>query len=172
MRPLLRHIAFGLSFSCVLTAYASTESSKSAAKDQPQASSASLLQSSTMSPESLATSMQPNGSIAGQWAGTWDGFIVTFEADSEPATLTFTPQESLTNKTVKRGVITAQVSRKGRIITIGDVSCLFQMNKREWNVRHNNCEVVQSGSILELVRGKTVGWTIRADNASIQLSKR
>jgi hypothetical protein len=171
MRAPFSHIAIGLSFFCVLTAYATNGPSKKLEKDFPKAPGVSLLQSAAMSPEYLAKSMQPIGSLTGKWAGSWDGFIVTLEADVEPATLTFSPQALMTSKTVKRGFVTAEISRKGHILTIGEVSCLFQVDSREWNLRHNGCEAVESGSILELIKERSGDLTLRAKNAEILLRK-
>lgn len=171
MRTSFTYMAFGLSLLCALTAYAATDTSKDVAPGVAAASPAALLESVSLSRNELAKAIQPMGAMSGSWSGSWNGFAVTLETDGEPAMLTFTPEDVMVSKSVKRGVVTAEISRKGRIITIGAVSCLFQLDKREWNLRHHGCEAVAPGTSLELIKEKNGGWALRADNASILLSK-
>jgi hypothetical protein len=125
----------------------------------------------SLSPEALQKASAPIGSLQGRWLGEWEGFQVEVNHDANPSTLTLTAKGEKGSTTAQRVVVTAEYSRKGRLITVAEVSCLKQVSQRQWILTRQSCPVLNSGQLFELLRGKDQQWSLQTGNVQIALTK-
>lgn len=142
-----------------------------AAYAQASRSTDSFLESVSLAPQDMSKASQPIGSLNGTWAGVWEDFKVELNHSAEPTTLILTLTPGNKGEKVKRVVVTSEFTRKGRLISLGETSCLRQVDHRQWVMSRHGCPGLKAGTVLELVRGKAQQWLLRAGNALIPLSR-
>lgn len=142
-----------------------------AAYAQASPSTDSNLEGVTLGPQDMSKASQPIGSLSGTWSGTWGDFQVELNHSVEPTTMVMTLKPGHKDDKNKRVVVTAEFTRKGRLITLGETSCLRQVDQRQWVISRQGCPGIRAGNVFELVRGKAQQWLLRAGNALIPLSR-
>lgn len=135
---------------------------------QPALAVEGMLEGVSLSQNDLKKASQPIGSLNGVWKGEWGNFRVELNHSASPATLTlYLRQES----GLKPVVVTAEFSRKGRLITVNEISCLRQINERQWILGRHDCPALSLGQTYELVRTPQAQWSLRTADALIPLAK-
>lgn len=125
----------------------------------------------SLNPHELQKAAQPIGSLQGVWQGVWEGFDVEVNHDGNPSTLTLTSKSEAKESSAQRVVVTAEYSRKGRLITVAEVSCLKKVSQRQWILTRQRCPALSPGQVFELMRGKDQQWSLQTGNFKIALTK-
>ena len=131
----------------------------------------SVLDGVSLSPRDMNNVSQPIGHLSGTWLGTWGDYQLELNHASEPTTLMMTYTATNEDEGLKRIVVTAEFTRKGRLITLGEITCLRQVDQRQWVLGRQGCPSLKAGDAFELVRGEAQQWMLRASNALIPLSR-
>jgi len=135
---------------------------------QPALAVEGMLEGVALSQNDLKKASQPIGTLNGVWKGEWGNFRVELNHSASPATLTLSLRQASGLKPV---VVTAEFSRKGRLITVNDISCLRQINERQWILGRHDCPALSLGQVYELVRTPQAQWSLRTANTLIPLVK-
>jgi hypothetical protein len=125
----------------------------------------------SLSAHELEKASKPIGNLLGQWHGEWDGYDVELNHDANPSTLTLTQKSEDRSVSEQRVVVTAEYSRKGRLLTLSEVSCLKQVSQRQWVLTRQNCPILDEGQVFGLTRNKDQRWLLLTGKTQISLSK-
>lgn len=118
------------------------------AENQPLRENVDLitdLRPAVLEERQLQALSRPIGSLAGTWRGSHQGISVSIDLDAKIPTIDFNSDGGIPIVSVS-----AEFSRKGRVVTVGQVACVRSLTHRVQSVSYSDCPLIRQGDVFTL----------------------
>lgn len=110
---------------------------------------------------------KPIGPITGTFYGGWNFFDVKLDMDSVHPFIEFREKRGKG----RQKIISAEISRQGKILKIGYMNCLQRVDRRQWFLGQQYCEAINEGLTLIIERAGTGKLKLASKGDVITLSR-